>query len=124
MTVQNAGGSSISSGDFEIEDLPDELSIVFVHGAGISKEMWRPQLDSLSGAFQVVAFDLPGHGARADTSFEFEVAVTTLDRVINEVGTPVVLVGPVHRRPVGGVSRRDLSPALRRPQRRHREGTR
>jgi pimeloyl-ACP methyl ester carboxylesterase len=93
VTVQNAGESSISSGYFEIEGPPDELSIVFVHGAGISKEMWRPQLDSLSGAFQVVAFDLPGHGARADTSFEFEVAVTTLDGVINEVGTPVVLVG-------------------------------
>lgn len=72
---------------------PDALSLIFVHGAGISKEMWRPQLDSLSEAFQVVTFDLPGHGVRADTAFEFETAISTLADVVTDVEPPVVLVG-------------------------------
>jgi len=37
-------------------------AIVLVHGHPLDRRMWRPQLEALSGAFRVVAPDLPGYG--------------------------------------------------------------
>lgn len=39
------------------------LSVVFVHGSGGDREDWRAQLEGLSGVANVVAVELPGHGA-------------------------------------------------------------
>ncbi len=41
---------------------PDRLTLVFIHGSAMSKSFWMPQMDGLSGAFNVIALDLPGHG--------------------------------------------------------------
>lgn len=53
----------------------DAPVVIFVHGAGISRKMWLPQIHSLSDHFWTIAPDLPGHGERADEPFRFEVAV-------------------------------------------------
>jgi pimeloyl-ACP methyl ester carboxylesterase len=72
----------------------DAPAVVFVHGAGISRKMWLPQLDSLSNEFLTIAPDLPGHGERADEPFRFEVAVETVEAIIRDVGENcTVLVG-------------------------------
>ena len=39
------------------------LTTTFVHGSGGDREEWRSQLDSLSDRFNVIALELPGHGA-------------------------------------------------------------
>lgn len=93
MTPRNVGTPSVSVGGIEVDGPADVLRIVFVHGAGISRHMWRPQLESLSDEFRVVAFDLPGHGTRSDTSFGFETAVSSLADIVTDLVTPVVLVG-------------------------------
>lgn len=93
MAPQNAGEPSLPSSAIDADGPSDALTIVLVHGAGISKHMWRPQVESLSEKFRVVAFDLPGHGIRSDTSFEFETAVSSLTDVVADLKTPVVLVG-------------------------------
>jgi len=36
--------------------------IVFIHGWCMSSAVWGQQMESLSGSFQVIAIDLPGHG--------------------------------------------------------------
>jgi len=36
--------------------------IVFVHGVGSDKSVWRPQLDHFARSRRVVAFDYPGYG--------------------------------------------------------------
>jgi pimeloyl-ACP methyl ester carboxylesterase len=38
------------------------ITLVLIHGSGGSHEVWSHQLESMSGAFNVVAPDLPGHG--------------------------------------------------------------
>jgi pimeloyl-ACP methyl ester carboxylesterase len=38
--------------------------LLFIHGAGDSAAVWEHQLAGFGGEHQVVAFDLPGHGAR------------------------------------------------------------
>jgi pimeloyl-ACP methyl ester carboxylesterase len=68
------------------------MRLLFLHGAGLSKAMWRPQLDGLAGEFDATAIDLPGHGERAAGKFSFPAAV---DLVATTVGddSPTVLIG-------------------------------
>ncbi len=40
-----------------------KLTVVFVHGTGGDREDWRGQLDGLSGLANMLALELPGHGA-------------------------------------------------------------
>jgi pimeloyl-[acyl-carrier protein] methyl ester esterase len=37
-------------------------AIVFLHGAGVDKALWKPQMQALSDQFRCIALDLPGHG--------------------------------------------------------------
>ena len=39
-------------------------TVVLLHGVGLDRAMWEPVVDRLADAFDVVAPDLPGHGAR------------------------------------------------------------
>jgi pimeloyl-ACP methyl ester carboxylesterase len=40
-----------------------DLSVVFIHGSGGDREDWRAQLDGLSRIANIIALELPGHGA-------------------------------------------------------------
>jgi pimeloyl-ACP methyl ester carboxylesterase len=68
------------------------MRILFLHGAGLTSAMWRPQLDALAGEFDVAAEDLPGHGTRSDEKFSFPAAVE-LVAALASAGPPTVLVG-------------------------------
>lgn len=72
----------------------DAQSIVFVHGVMFTRKMWAPQRDALSEEFQVIAPDLPGHGARSDGTFQLEPALDLLDKVIEMLANGhAILVG-------------------------------
>ena len=49
--------------DLAYEERGAGEAIVLVHGHPFDRRMWRPQLESLSDAFRVIAPDLPGYGA-------------------------------------------------------------
>jgi 3-oxoadipate enol-lactonase len=52
---------------------PDGELILFLHGVGSSKEVWRPQLEFLAGRRPAMAIDYPGYGEsefRADATRE------------------------------------------------------
>ncbi|WP_135821040.1 alpha/beta fold hydrolase [Halostella litorea] len=71
----------------------DGTPVVFVHGATLTRSQWLPQAAAMDG-IRAVAFDLPGHGERADEPFRFERALDLLDRVIDEAaGGRAVVVG-------------------------------
>jgi len=36
--------------------------LVLIHGVGLNKRVWEPQLDEFSNAFRVIAYDTIGHG--------------------------------------------------------------
>jgi len=40
---------------------PEKPSLIFIHGAGLSKEFWAAQVEDLSDITNTVAVDLPGH---------------------------------------------------------------
>ena len=54
----NDGRSIGFAGSGEGERTP----IVFLHGVGSDKSVWRPQLDAFSAERRAVAFDYPGYG--------------------------------------------------------------
>lgn len=68
----------------DIRGPDDAPAIVFVHGAIFTSSMWAPQRDDLAANRQLLTFDLPGHGTRAGTDFEFDAALGLLDDVITE----------------------------------------
>ena len=41
----------------------DGSPLVLIHGVGLSKEMWGGQLAGLAPRYQVIAYDMLGHGA-------------------------------------------------------------
>jgi pimeloyl-ACP methyl ester carboxylesterase len=69
-------------------------AILFVHGARMTRKMWLPQMEALAGEYRVVAVDLPGHGALAETPFEMEGARRVIANVIDEAASGrALLVG-------------------------------
>src|SRR5262249_43582833 len=68
------------------------MRLLFLHGAGLSKAMWRPQLDALAGEFDPTAIDLPGHGERAAERFSFPAALELVEKTIGNE-SPTVIVG-------------------------------
>lgn len=68
--------------------------LVFLHGAGANRGMWKPQLDRLAGEFRCIAVDLPGHGTNRATRFDLESAVEYVRQVIDrQAGGGAILVG-------------------------------
>ena len=57
-------------------------AIVLVHGSVVTRKMWSPQLRGLSDTYQVIAPDLPGHGALAHVPFTFASAADSLADII------------------------------------------
>lgn len=61
--------------------------LVLIHGSGCSADSWRYQVDGLSREFEVVAIDLPGHGASDPASDpSVERYATTVRGVLQRIG--------------------------------------
>jgi pimeloyl-ACP methyl ester carboxylesterase len=60
----------------------DQPAIVFVHGSVVSRQIWLPQLRTLSDTFRVVAADLPGHGELAHVPFTMAGAAESVADIV------------------------------------------
>ena len=38
-------------------------ALVLIHGVGMNRGVWAPQVDALQDSFRVVSYDMLGHGA-------------------------------------------------------------
>src|ERR1043165_1639631 len=47
---------------YEDEGVGGATPIVFLHGVGSDKSVWRPQLDHFGKGRRAIAFDYPGYG--------------------------------------------------------------
>lgn len=69
-------------------------TLILIHGATCNGRMWDAVRRHLDPRFQVLAPDLPGHGARRGEPFTLEGAVETVAMAARSVApAPVVLVG-------------------------------
>jgi len=60
MEKRKIGTISFTAGTWPPD--PDRLTLLFIHGSGESSILWEAQVRALSGEFNTVALDLPGHG--------------------------------------------------------------
>jgi pimeloyl-ACP methyl ester carboxylesterase len=82
------------SQNYEINGKNNSRSIIFIHGAGVSRKWWHPQVAALCDEFRVISLDLPGHGSLAGESFKIHMAVDNLnDLSEKEVGNTALLIG-------------------------------
>lgn len=69
-------------------------AIVFVHGGGTSHEFWEQQMYNLVDDYQVVAYDLRGHGDsdKPPTGHNFDRFTEDLEALVNHLGLQQVTV--------------------------------
>ena len=75
---------------------PDAPTVLFLHAVGYDLTYWDRQIEALSGSYNVVAVDLPGHGRSAGepSDWTFPKAAAIIARFIESLGTGTVhLVG-------------------------------
>ena len=69
-------------------------SIVLIHAVRSSRTMWKGQVRRLrERGYEVIAPDLPGHGARRGEAFTLESALATIDEAVSRCQQPPLLVG-------------------------------
>ena len=55
-------------------------TVVLIHGVGMNQSVWAPQIDALTAAYQVVVYDMLGHGESA-----LPTAAPTLDEYASQL---------------------------------------
>ncbi|MDR6413065.1 alpha/beta fold hydrolase [Paraburkholderia terricola] len=55
-------------------------TVVLIHGVGMNQSVWAPQIDALTASFQVVVYDMLGHGESA-----LPTAAPTLDEYASQL---------------------------------------
>lgn len=79
---------------YDVAGPSEALSIVLVHGAAWTRNMWVPQMEALSDEFRVIAVDLPGHGMLREQPFRLEVAVqVVIESLRHQTGKQALIVG-------------------------------
>lgn len=74
--------------------MPQPVRLVLVHGSQVNRAVWSRYAALLGPAVEVVAPDLPAHGARRGEEFTWEAALATVEDAVGpDDGTPVVVVG-------------------------------
>ena len=71
-------------------------TVVLIHAVGHDLTYWDRQIEALSNSYNVIAFDLPGHGRSAKNSsyWSFAYAANVVTQLIARLsGSPVHLVG-------------------------------
>ena len=72
--------------DYLFKKENDRSPIVFIHGVGLAKEIWSPQIDFFKD-YNILTYDLIGHGKTPleKTQLNFEDFVKQLLNLINEL---------------------------------------
>ena len=70
-------------------------SLVFIHGAGASHDMWKPQVEYFSKTFNVLIYDLRGHqqSEGSEDTYTCELFANDLHQLIDRLGLqePVII---------------------------------
>ena len=71
-------------------------TLIFIHGVGMCKEIWQPQVEHFSKNYRVITYDFLGHGKSVlkKDKLTLEDYVTQLYNLVNEIGvTNFSLIG-------------------------------
>lgn len=80
-----------------VEDLGSGVPLLLIHGFPLNREMWRPQIETLSTTARVIALDLRGHGQSPPTvgTYSMDLLADDCAGVLEalKVDQPVVVCG-------------------------------
>ena len=80
-----------------VEDLGSGVPLLLIHGFPLNREMWRPQIETLSATARVIALDLRGHGQSPSTEGPYSMDLLADDCAgvleVLKVDHPVVVCG-------------------------------
>ena len=97
MTVPDAEGSPVDhvESDFAWREMGQGRAVLFLHGLGLTRTGWEPQLQGLSDNRRCVAWDMPGYGDSAPLAeMTFEHVADSVVRFLEIIGeTEVDVVG-------------------------------
>jgi pimeloyl-ACP methyl ester carboxylesterase len=79
---------SINQTQLYIEQNGSGPPILLIHGYPLNREMWRPQINSLSTSFNVIAPDLRGHGDSEPAASPY-----TMDLLADDCATVLKVLG-------------------------------
>jgi pimeloyl-ACP methyl ester carboxylesterase len=82
----------VNTRSYDIAGPSNAHAIVFLHGMRVTRQMWRPQMESLAAEFRVIAMDLPGHGALRSEPFHVERCVAQIAEVADEAAKGRALI--------------------------------
>jgi pimeloyl-ACP methyl ester carboxylesterase len=69
MTWNSASGQQMRTSFCDSGGLnEDEIPLVLVHGVGMNKMFWKPQIDHFAASRRVIAYDMIGHGQSSTSS--------------------------------------------------------
>ena len=73
----------------------DDVPMVFIHGFPYSKEMWDDQVSELTEEFDVITYDLRGHGESeaTDGTYSMDLLADDLKGLLDALGINKVVVG-------------------------------
>jgi pimeloyl-ACP methyl ester carboxylesterase len=82
----------LDTGKISVTDtLGSRMPVVLLHGAGFSRAVFCPQVDSyLADRYRLVLIDLPGHG-KSDRLKPDQYTIPTMARIVNNVITEIDL---------------------------------
>jgi pimeloyl-ACP methyl ester carboxylesterase len=90
-TVSHASGLSGTSGMFDGTSYSvsgEGPALVLIHGVGMNRSVWAPQVDALKNEFRVVSYDMLGHGGSALPSAQPDLGeyASQLVRLLDHLG--------------------------------------
>ena len=80
---------------YSLKKVNEKNPIVFIHGVGLTKEIWEPQIDFFKD-YNTLTYDLLGHGKTPlkKTKVDFKIFSKQLLKLINELNfTKIHLIG-------------------------------
>lgn len=79
---------------YDVAGPTDGRPIVFLHATRLTRGMWTPQVEYLSGTHRIITLDLPGHGVRASERFTLDGAADVVAQTIDDAaGGRAIVVG-------------------------------
>ncbi len=93
MIKMNINNISFTTGKWPLD--PALPTIIFIHGAGNTKNLWKMQIQGLSDSINTIALDLPGHGESDGDGME------TIEHYADRVRNFITEVNPPQPVPCG-----------------------
>jgi pimeloyl-ACP methyl ester carboxylesterase len=78
--------------DYDITGGGNAKTILLLHGIGVTRKMWIPQMAALSDTYQLLAPDLLEHGSQKLEKFTFKRAVADIKTIFDDNNITNVLV--------------------------------